>query len=92
MNRTTDVDENLTAISNAKRGKSFGIDNLPNEVFFNANSVLLLHNLFEKCFKSGILPDTWSENVPIIPLNYRGISLIPTMCKLFGMVINNRLT
>ena len=76
---------------------------LPNEVFFNANSVLLIHTLFEKCFESGILPDTWSESVikpipknktndPRIPLNYRGISLIPTMCKLFSMVLNNRLT
>ena len=69
---------------------------LPNEVFFNANSVLLIHTLFEKCFESGILPATWSESVikpipknktndPRIPLNYRGISLIPTMCKLFSM-------
>ena len=103
LNKNIEVDEILTVISNAKKGKSFGIDMLPNEVFFNANSVLLIHTLFEKCFESGILPDTWSESVikpipknktndPRIPLNYRGISLIPTMCKLFSMVLNNRLT
>lgn len=99
LNRNIDVDEILTAISNAKRSKSFGIDMLPNKVFFNANSVMLIHNLFEKCFRSGILLDTWSESVikaipknrtndPQIPLNYRGISFIPTMCKLFSMVLN----
>ena len=103
LNKNIEVDEILTVISNAKKGKSFGIDMLPNEVFFNANSVLLIHTLFEKCFESSILPDTWSESVikPIpknktndlrIPLNYRGISIIPTMCKLFSMVLNNRLT
>ena len=95
LNKNIEVDEVLIAVANAKKGKSFGIDMLPSEVFFNANSVLLIHNLFEKCFESGILPDTWSESVikpipknksndPRIPLNYRGISLIPTMCKLFS--------
>ena len=101
--KNIEVDEVLTAIANAKKGKSFGLDMLPSEVFFNASSVLLIHSLFEKCFESGILPDTWSESVikpilknksndPRIPLNYRGISLIPTMCKLFSMILNERLT
>ena len=29
---------------------------------------------------------------PRLPLNYQGISLIPTMCKLFSMLLNNRLS
>ena len=72
---------------------------LPNEVLLNANSVLLIHILFE----IGILPDSWSKSIiktipknktsdPRLPLNYQGISLIPTMCKLFSMLLNNRLS
>ena len=93
----------MIVISYAKNGKSFGIDMLPNEVFSNANSDLLIHNLFKKCFENGILPDEWrksvikpipknKKNVPRLPITYQEISFMPTMCKLFSMLLNNILS
>ena len=79
--------------------KALVLTMLPNMVLLNANSVLLIHNLFE----NGILPDKWSKSVikpiiknktndPRLPLNGQGISLISTMCKLFSMLLNKRLS
>ena len=86
----------------AKSGKAIGIDCLPNEVFKNDSSVLLLGNLFQKCFSCHCVPSLWSksiikpipkntQNEPRVPLNYRGISLIPIMCKLYTNILNKRI-
>ena len=86
----------------AKSGKAIGIDCLPNEVFKNDSSVLLLGNLFQKCFSCHCVPSLWSKSIikpipkntqndPRVPLNYRGISLIPTMCKLYTNILNKRI-
>lgn len=90
------------AIQNSKRGSAAGIDKLPYEVFKNDNSTRLLHKLFTKCFTSDLLPEVWSKavikpipknstNDPRVPMNYRGISLLPTTSKLFTAVLNARL-
>lgn len=57
--------------------------------------------LFNKLFEIGFFPERWSEGY-IIPLhkkgsqndveNYRGITLLSTLGKLFTRVINNRLS
>ena len=58
-------------------------------------------NLFNNIFESGIFPEEWSDGY-IIPLhkkgsmsdveNYRGITLLSCLGKLFTRLINNRLT
>ena len=89
-------------ISLAKSGKAIGIGCLPNEVFKNDSSVLLLHAFFQDCFSCHCLPSPWAKSItkpipknaqndPRIPSNYRGISLIPTMCKLYTNILNKRL-
>ena len=62
LNKNIEVDEVLTVIANAKTGKSFW-HRYAAKWSVNANSVLLIHSLFKKCFESGILPDNWSESV-----------------------------
>ena len=96
------LDEVQKVMSKAKNNKAVGIDTLPNEVFKNENSILLWHKFFNRCFKTGIVPDIWSKALikPIpkggstdrrIPLNYRGISLLPTISKVYSSVLNERL-
>ena len=62
------------------------------------SSILL--DLFNHILNTGVFPDMWSESI-IVPLhkcgskleptNYRGISLINVMYKIFGNIVNSRL-
>ena len=84
----------------AKNGKSSGFDKIPYEVLKFPIIIDVLHALF-LCFDTGILPIVWKKAMiaPIpkdstkdkrIPLNYRGISLLSVVSKLYSTVINNR--
>ena len=96
-------DEVLKSIKQLKTNKSGGPDGLINEFFIHGKNVLLpvLCNLFNKIFESGIFPEEWSDGY-IIPLhkkgsmsdveNYRGITLLSCLGKLFTRLLNNRLT
>lgn len=62
--------------------------------------VSYIQNLFNKIFEIGYFPEKWSEGF-IIPIfkkgdtnevsNYRGITLLSTLGKLFTRILNNRL-
>ena len=89
-------------IANLKSKKSAGKDNLLNEYFITFKDVFvpLLVRLFNVIFDSGNFPSIWTEGI-IITLfkkghandanNYRGITLISCLEKIFTSVINNRL-
>ena len=77
---------------------------LLNEFFFiHGNSELLtyLHSLFNNILDLEYFPESWSEGL-IVPLhkkgpldnvnNFRGITLLSTLGKLFTRILNNRLT
>ena len=95
-------DEIPKAIDKLANGKSAGPDRLLNEFFIHGKSVLLpyLHILFSKVFETSYFPSAWSVG-EIIPLhkkgdksnvdNYRGITLLSTLGKLFTRILNNRL-
>ena len=61
----------------------------------------LLHNLFNRLFSTGTFPKCWSESL-IIPLhkkgsvnnpeNYRGISLLDVIGKIYTSILNRRIT
>ena len=85
-----------------KSNKSPGLDGLIAEIFkcsFECMSPLLLR-LLNAIFLNGIYPASWSEGV-IIPIhkngsldetnNYRGITLINTLSKIYSHILNNRL-
>ena len=103
LNENFSQEEILKSIKQLKTNKSGGPDKLINEFFIHGKNVLLpvLCNLFNKIFENGNFPEEWSEGY-IIPLhkkgskseveNYRGITLLSSLGKLFTRVLNNRLT
>lgn len=94
--------ELLAAIKQLRNGASSGPDLWLNEFFKNGTESLMnyLHTLFNKLFLLGYFPESWSEGF-IVPVfkkgdvndvsNYRGITLLSTLGKLFTRILNNRL-
>ena len=92
------------AIRHLKNNKSCGIDELLNEYLINSTSeyIKLFTKLFNVILKCGIIPEEWSIGIikPLYkgkgsrtaPNNYRGITIISCLSKLFTSVINMRLT
>lgn len=90
------------AIKNLKGGKAPGLDNICGEFLKNAEDLVVpfLTNLFNKIYETSTFPTDWCKSV-IIPLfkkgdaeqpdNYRGISLMSIVSKVFTFVINKRL-
>lgn len=84
----------------AKMEKSTGYDKIPSEILKFPIIIDVLHLLFNLCFETGILPSLWRKTmicpVPKDPtkdkriLNYRGISLLSVVGKLYSSVLNNR--
>ncbi|MCG8048238.1 MAG: reverse transcriptase family protein [Candidatus Thiodiazotropha endolucinida] len=102
LNLKFSENEIIKAIQQLKTGRSGGPDRLINEFFIHGKHVLVptICNLFNKIFENGYFPEQWAEGY-IVPLhkkgntndveNYRGITLLSTLGKLFSRVINNRL-
>lgn len=90
-------------LKSLKREKAYAGDCILNEYFINAGDILLSHltHLFNIVLDTGYFPDEWSRGF-IVPLykrgseldvnNYRGITLISCLAKLFTTVLNSRLT
>ncbi|KAK3086335.1 hypothetical protein FSP39_017010 [Pinctada imbricata] len=94
--------EIINAIAKLKRDKSCAEDGLINEIFINSKITLVpvLCKLFNLIFDTGIFPEAWSSGciVPIYkkgnvnePTNYRGITIISCLGKLFTSVLCNRI-
>ena len=90
-------------ICKAKDGKSPGVDGVVYEVLKNQVSVTLLTKMFNLCFENLKVPGMWLQALinpipkssscdPRIPLNYRGISLLSTIGKIYTSVLNTRLS
>ena len=96
------MEEMKSGLKLLKNEKSHGYDKVINE-FMKFNSELyhkVLLKLFNKVLSSGVFPKEWAvgEIVPILkkgdinnPDNYRGITLISCMGKLFTSILNIRL-
>lgn len=91
------------AVFSQKNNKSSGIDNLCAELFKCSYDIIspFLVKLFNRLFSNGEYPMTWAEGiiVPIFksgnpdePHNYRGITLINILGKIYSQVLLNRLT
>ena len=92
-----------TAVFSQSNNKSPGIDNIPSEIIkasFTFISPFLL-NLYNKMYNCGEYPNSWGESI-IFPIfkkgdvndaqNYRGITLINILAKIYSQLLLNRLT
>ncbi len=91
-------------IKKLKNGKSPGIDMVLNKYIKNTQNILcpLYISLFNKILDTGVMPTDWLAGI-IVPLykskgdiqdvnNYRGITLLSCMGKLFTSILNERLS
>ncbi|CAG2196009.1 unnamed protein product [Mytilus edulis] len=63
LDREILFEEVVNAIAKSKNGKSPGIDQLSVELFKNNALMLILHKLFNICFKYGKIPSVWGKSV-----------------------------
>ena len=104
LNRDFTLEEVMKNIQDLKNNKSEGVDYIKNEYLKNCpiNVVKLLVNLFNLILKSGCVPSEWCIGL-IVPIfkkkgspkdanNYRGITLLSCVGKLFTVGINCRIT
>ena len=99
LNYSITIEETINAIKGLKYGKSAGPDLLINEFCGALTDKLTL--LFNIVLNSGYFPNKWTEGV-IVPIhkkgsknlvdNYRGVTLLSTLGKLFTRLLNNRLS
>ena len=102
INKAVTTEEILSTIKKLKNHKACGLDNILNEYFKNCPPIMfnVLEVLFNTVLNSGIIPTDWTLGV-IIPLhkkgtisdpnNYRGITLLSCLGKLFTALLNKRL-
>jgi hypothetical protein len=85
-----------------KKKKSVGADNIMNDYILTGKTTLIpvLCKLFSNILMSGIFPELWVKSIIILIFkkvdvndtgNYRGISLVSHVGKLFTSLINSRL-
>ena len=95
-------EEIIKCIHSLKNRKSRGLDCIMNEMIKAGEDVLLpcIHKLFNAALQLGIYPAVWKKGYirPIFksgerfdPSNYRGITIMSCIGKLFNSVLNNRL-
>ncbi len=102
LNKPLEFAEVEKMVNRAKSGKSAGTDGIPNEVLKSHNVIKCLHVLFQLCFDSGLIPSIWTQSIicpipknktsdPRVPLNYRGLSILSCVYKIYTAILNNRI-
>ncbi len=102
LNECITESEILRAISQVHANRAPGPDGIDTIFYKNTSGIIVpyLLKLFNCIFSSGQIPDSWGESIitpihkagsQLDPNNYRGISLINGLCKIFTCIINNRL-
>ena len=102
MNRNFTYEEIETCIKSLKLNKSPGFDLIPAE-FIKAHSAKMAQDLtilFNYIIEERVFPEFWCEGIrnPIFkkgnksdPQNYRGITLLPVMEKIFELAVTRRI-
>ena len=86
-----------------KNSKAAGPDMIPNEVLKQDGIRSLLLEFVNMCFVENILLSVWRTSIitpipksaskdPCVPLNYRGISLLSCLYKVYTSLLNQRLS
>lgn len=102
INKAFTIQEILDMVKAMRNNKACGLDNILNEYVKNSPSEMMsvLEALFNLILNTGIIPSDWTLGI-IIPLhkkgpksdpnNYRGITLLSCIGKLFTALLNKRL-
>ena len=102
LDKEITISEILSSVKKLKSGKAHGADCLLNEYFLESVDIVApyLCDLFNAILNPGYVPEQWTVGI-IIPLhkkgdknganNYRGITLLSCLSKIFTSVLNNRL-
>ena len=96
------IDELEKALKKLKNNKSPGFDNVINEFLKLTNplfkttllsvfNLLLTHGYFPKAWSIGLIIPIFKKGDPKLSENYRGITLLSCLGKLFTSIINQRL-
>ena len=102
LDRPFTEDEIKKTISCLKRNKSPDFENIVADFFLDSKDFIarFLTVLFNHIYDSGVYPESWSKGfiVPIYkkgdtsnPCNYRGITIVNTIAKIFSLALRNRL-
>ena len=103
LNEKITKDEIYKAVKNLKNNKSPGDDLIVNEYICSSlvYMIEIYEELFNLIFDTGLLPEAWliGNIIPIFknkgnkmnPQNYRPITLLSTLGKLFTCILNTRL-
>jgi hypothetical protein len=103
LNALFTVKEIDQAITKMKNNKAAGIDGMKPEFLKIGKDILasVLTIVFNKLFLGGIYPKEWSKGIIVPcfksgdsmkPENYRGITLVPMLDKLFAIVLCTRIS
>ena len=101
LNKNIFIEKLATIIMHTKNNSFSGYDSIPYEVLKFPPVIEILHKLFQLIFDTSIIPSIWRKSVicPIhkeptsdktTPLNYRGISLLSCVSKVYSAFINKR--
>lgn len=96
-------EEVIMALSSMKNNKAPGEDDITVELLKEGGEEIItkMCELFNECLKEGKIPDTWNNAIVVLLYkkgdradieNYRPISLLSQIYKLFSKIITNRLT
>ena len=103
LDNSITLKEVKAAIKRLRRGKASGTDGIPNEFMMKggAGVVEVVWKLVQKVWREEEIPDEWAEGL-VVPLykgddpqkvnNYRGITLLNTVGKVFCSILDYRLT
>lgn len=103
LNSDITEEEVRTALSGLKKGKAAGPDGVLNDLLKTTGDTIVpyLLTLFNDLFRTGDYPSDWAKAIiqPIFkkgddenPDNYRGVSLLSCVSKLYTSIMNARLT
>ncbi len=102
VNEPISYNEVRNAVKKLKNKKAVGVDFLPNEVLKCDDVILAMCYMFKLFFQHSMIPSLWLRSIvnpipkggkkdPYLPLNYRGISLLSCVYKVYTSILNHRI-